>query len=478
MGCGASKRVAPRLPPEDPPPASVPQQGSPKKRHSSVPDRQKLHIKTVLTMVEVGLHADEAEALVEAMSLAEMVHTEARMNIRRHFHAAHDVLMSTKPASLAKHEAEALVNVLDDAELERTVLQAGMSMRDVLGNEAAIKHRAAIALQHPNRVLTAEQAQNDPEAELRAREAALEQLKHAVLHESSLKGCPFDSDTATDEDAPADAPAAAAVMDGSDAGSTDTVALTAEDGEILNYYIEQEESIKKRLSKVQMDDGADAAAAADDWQDQLMGLFNVDRHRVFKMPLLSVGVMAEHLKHAIGKPTTTASTTTTAEGGPPGAMTKKASAWALWDEQPAAAIVVVEHDTASQSASQSADPAEAAAARKSRASAAEIAEGWDEAAYNEFWQSLSHRAQLVLTDLYSLGVLSKQDDVAKQARFVKAIGTAYDPEAPTKSKATEHVHKTGHANNMSAHQAREARRQRNKAKGLHGSLNFTGSKRP
>ena len=377
-----------------------------------MPDRQKLHIKTVITMVEVGLHADEAEALVSGMTVAEMVHSAARVNCLRHFHAAHDVLMSTKPAGLAKHEAEALVMVLDDSELERTVLDAGLSIHDVAGNEAAIKHRAAIALQHPNRVLPAEQTEKDPVAEVKAREAALEQLRNAVLQDAPLKGNAAHIDNATTNEGTS--------ADDSDADNAD-MSLTAEDGDILNSLIEPSNKDKLEVSQ-------ESSGSGDDWQDQVMGLFNVDRHSVFAMPLLSVGWMAEHLKHA------------------------------------------VHHDTAGTNTSATTTtPAPESGPLASGALPAELAEVWDEAAYDLFWQSLSHKAQLVLTDLYGVGVLSKKDDIAKQARFVKAIGNAYNPEAAVKT--TEHVHKTGHANNMAAHQAREARHRRNKAKGLHGSFN-------
>jgi len=71
------------------------------------------------------------------------------------------------------------------------------------------------------------------------------------------------------------------------------------------------------------------------------------------------------------------------------------------------------------------------------------------ARYDAFFGSLSAAAQELLTDLYGLGILKPEDDIDRQARFVKAISTT--PAGPTSPVTpTGETEKPAHSASRSA----------------------------
>ena len=99
------------------------------------------------------------------------------------------------------------------------------------------------------------------------------------------------------------------------------------------------------------------------------------------------------------------------------------------------------------------------------------------ARYDAFFGSLSAAAQELLTDLYGLGILKPEDDIDRQARFVRAISTTpagpTSPVTPTgeteksargaSRPASEHVTRTSVTKRAAADKARRERLARKRA---------------
>ena len=89
----------------------------------------------------------------------------------------------------------------------------------------------------------------------------------------------------------------------------------------------------------------------------------------------------------------------------PVSLSRGKSAWKLWESEPA--------ETAARAGEASAGKVSEAVAADARATVADD--------YEAFFNALPRRAKEMLEDLYDLGILRKHDEVARQARYVKAI---------------------------------------------------------
>lgn len=200
MGCGASLAAPPTIA-ESPPTKDTP---SPKadgsrqlrrlERRSCTPDKATLRRKSLAVLAGTGLQEAEAEALVNAMSIAELVHTNARVGVHRRSSVASGKVAGrlrrvsvAAPAGLSEPEAEALTLVLTNEQLATAVTRAGLSVEDLTSDDGSeLRRRASVALQHPLSALPLSAA-DDQASELRARRNSLELLANAVLDDR-----PFD----------------------------------------------------------------------------------------------------------------------------------------------------------------------------------------------------------------------------------------------------------------------------------------------
>ena len=88
----------------------------------------------------------EAQALIGVMTVEEIVVTVARVDKKQHKIKA---VVPPPPGGLLAPEADSLVHALSNDELQRTIQRAGLDVSHVQSDEAKLRARASIALQHP-----------------------------------------------------------------------------------------------------------------------------------------------------------------------------------------------------------------------------------------------------------------------------------------------------------------------------------------
>ena len=142
---------------------------------------------------EGTLHPAEVKALVDVMTVPEMVGTIARVNEKRR-----GSMVAAQPptplveGALSAFEADALTLVLSPDELQRTIERAGLADDGAVLSTKQQRRRASVALQHPVPA-PSEHTAADSDAKVEARVVQLRQL--ADMSSGSGKGRAFDLST-------------------------------------------------------------------------------------------------------------------------------------------------------------------------------------------------------------------------------------------------------------------------------------------
>lgn len=371
------------------PPAPV------RRASSGIPDKAALRRKSIHSIMAAGLLEAEAASLAGVMTIAELVHTNARL-ARLGRIAALEASTAGEPvvvapSGLTQPEAEALVAALDENELARTVLRTGLSMKDVATDDSeALRSRALVALQHPLPALPAAVAAQ-PDAELLARQKSLKQLAVVVLADTPLPSTA--APTASDSD------------DGTSPGAREVV--PAEEAALAEAVLQKW--------------AGESTPADDHWQDQLLALFNNDRRQAHLPPLLAhgsrhgsaVAATRQASGESLGQATAPVSAPSADEVGPlPKLAHRQPSVWRIWcedDEHPDAATDPPSHALAdsaeatrraSDGATGEGVAADEAAANEGNEVAAAPSEAPGEGGvseYDAFWNALPRDAQEVRT---------------------------------------------------------------------------------
>ena len=477
MGCGASTSTSTSTPPPGAIECTERKYVSGGSSAAAVPTQRRVskdavRRNSIKALQVTGLQQEELEALVDSMSIAEMVHATARVNARKRV-GLRSAVRCVATAGLTIDEADALTTVLSQEELAATAARLGLPMSDeVKKDPEEVRRRASICLQQPLRLTPAvQQDASGDEKELQARIVSLESLA-SLCRTASQTALPevledADWDDAAPPAAMDDATAAPAMTDDTASApaavefggfrfehmpSALTNSFSALDDfpmTLMPFHLDLCSCVgglrwsPSILDEFMLTGEHPMTATDDDWQGQLLLMYNMDREANGLPPLEDGGVEAakvvEEASSALGRPLQRATTRT----------------WGSWRadlEEHVAAVVdaTVEGLTSawdavaktwrasgvfvSQAVGAAGAPLRVAGtvaadgtvdvqppAPPKRTESVEFA---DE--YAAFFAALPPGAQEVLTDLYSMGLLSKHDPIARQARYVKAVGTAYD----------------------------------------------------
>ena len=336
------------------------------------------------------LQAGEIIALVDAMTVPEMVGAIARVETKRRATLA----LPAAAYGLSHPEAEALVCALTKPEMQRTVDRAGLGSSSNL-DDSELRKRASIALQHP--ILSpSELAGGRPSAgsaddKVRARIEVLE-ASYAAARASMPLGRVSEDENATE---------AAPLTFGGVVFSPEWL------DEFMVTPGEFEETIDETT-----------------WAEQLLLMYNDDRI-ARGLPELEATLAFTAGSHEPGEPaaippavqhTVPPALEHSPSSSPPALDSLySSSAWLLWEEG---------RSRESGACTGSASPVAAEPPATAEPPAAARTTGGVPAEVLAYLDGLNAEARQHLHTLYGLGVLRETDPVERHQRYVKAVQSA------------------------------------------------------